>query len=119
MTDQINYLTHEGKAKLEAELRERETSIRREIAERINAAKELGDISESGEYEDAKRHLASTKAASKKLVKFSKITKSSKMSLVTSKRCASAAPSRSVLTVTPLMSHTALWVAPNQIQPKA
>jgi hypothetical protein len=38
MTDQINYLTHEGKAKLEAELRERETSIRREIAERINAA---------------------------------------------------------------------------------
>ncbi|MFM7679235.1 MAG: transcription elongation factor GreA [Roseiflexaceae bacterium] len=55
MTDHINYLTHEGKAKLEAELRERETTIRREIAERINAAKELGDISESGEYEDAKK----------------------------------------------------------------
>ncbi|MEY2845769.1 MAG: hypothetical protein RL076_1315 [Chloroflexota bacterium] len=55
MTDHVNYLTHEGKAKLEAELKERETAIRREIAERINAAKELGDISESGEYEDAKK----------------------------------------------------------------
>ena len=55
MTDHINYLTHEGKAKLEAELKERETVLRREIAERINAAKELGDISESGEYEDAKK----------------------------------------------------------------
>ena len=55
MTDHINYLTHEGKAKLEGELKERETVLRREIAERINAAKELGDISESGEYEDAKK----------------------------------------------------------------
>lgn len=55
MTDHINYLTHAGKENLEAELKERETVLRREIAERINAAKELGDISESGEYEDAKK----------------------------------------------------------------
>lgn len=55
MTVHINYLTNEGKAKLEEELKERETKLRREIAERINAAKELGDISESGEYEDAKK----------------------------------------------------------------
>lgn len=55
MTDHINYLTPAGKANLEAELKERETVLRREIAERINAAKELGDISESGEYEDAKK----------------------------------------------------------------
>jgi transcription elongation factor GreA len=55
MSDRIFYLTPEGKAKLEAELRERETVLRREIAERINQAKEPGDISESGEYEDAKK----------------------------------------------------------------
>lgn len=55
MTVHVNYLTHEGKAKLEEELKNRETVLRREIAERINAAKELGDISESGEYEDAKK----------------------------------------------------------------
>lgn len=55
MTDRITYLTREGKEQLEAELKHKETVERREIAERINAAKELGDISESGEYEDAKK----------------------------------------------------------------
>ena len=55
MTDRITYLTREGKDQLEAELKRLETEGRREIAERINAAKELGDISESGEYEDAKK----------------------------------------------------------------
>lgn len=45
-------------AKLEAELEELTTSGRREVAERISAAKELGDISESGEYEDAKNSQA-------------------------------------------------------------
>jgi transcription elongation factor GreA len=55
MTDRITYLTREGKEQLEAELKQLETIGRREIAERINAAKELGDISESGEYEDAKK----------------------------------------------------------------
>jgi transcription elongation factor GreA len=55
MTDRITYLTREGKDQLEAELKQLETIGRREIAERINAAKELGDISESGEYEDAKK----------------------------------------------------------------
>ena len=55
MTARITYLTREGKEQLEAELKQLETVGRREIAERINAAKELGDISESGEYEDAKK----------------------------------------------------------------
>ncbi|MBU6334643.1 MAG: transcription elongation factor GreA [Chloroflexi bacterium] len=49
------YLTREGRVRLEAELEELTTSGRVDIANRINAAKELGDISESGEYEDAKR----------------------------------------------------------------
>ncbi len=58
MTDKPAYLTREGRAKLEAELEELMTIGRREVAERINAAKELGDISESGEYEDAKNSQA-------------------------------------------------------------
>jgi transcription elongation factor GreA len=49
------YLTREGRVRLEAELEELTTTGRVDIANRINAAKELGDISESGEYEDAKR----------------------------------------------------------------
>ncbi|HMP41748.1 MAG TPA: transcription elongation factor GreA [Roseiflexaceae bacterium] len=52
------YLTRDGRTKLEAELEELTTAGRRDIAARINAAKELGDISESGEYEDAKNQQA-------------------------------------------------------------
>ncbi len=58
MSDRPAYLTRDGRARLEAELEELVTKGRKEIAERINAAKELGDISESGEYEDAKNQQA-------------------------------------------------------------
>lgn len=58
MTDRPAYLTREGRSRLEAELEELSTIGRRQVAERINAAKELGDISESGEYEDAKNAQA-------------------------------------------------------------
>ena len=58
MTDKPAYLTRDGRAKLEAELQDLTTDGRRQVAERINAAKELGDISESGEYEDAKNSQA-------------------------------------------------------------
>ena len=55
MTEQVVYLTPEGKADLEARLEFLRTTRRREVAERIRGAKDDGDISESGEYEDAKR----------------------------------------------------------------
>jgi transcription elongation factor GreA len=58
MTDKTTYLTREGRAKLEAELELLVTVERKQVAERIAAAKELGDISESGEYEDAKKSQA-------------------------------------------------------------
>lgn len=58
MTDKPAYLTRDGRAKLEAELEDLTTNGRKQVAERINAAKELGDISESGEYEDAKNAQA-------------------------------------------------------------
>ena len=58
MSEKTTYLTREGRAKLEAELEELQTDGRKQVAERIAAAKELGDISESGEYEDAKNSQA-------------------------------------------------------------
>lgn len=58
MTDKPTYLTREGRARLEAELDLLQTVERKQVAERIAAAKELGDISESGEYEDAKKSQA-------------------------------------------------------------
>ncbi len=58
MTDRVSYLTAEGLTKLKEEL---ETLIhvrRREIAARIQEAKELGDLSENAEYQEAKNEQA-------------------------------------------------------------
>ena len=53
MSDKPAYLTRDGRAKLEAELEVLQTNGRREVAERIGAAKERGDSSESGERRPA------------------------------------------------------------------
>src|SRR4051794_26048671 len=58
MADNVVYLTPQGKQEIEARLEFLRTTRRREVAERIRAAKDDGDISESGEYEDAKREQA-------------------------------------------------------------
>jgi transcription elongation factor GreA len=52
------FLTPEGLKKLQAELRQLTTEGRRHAAQRIKEARILGDLRESGEYEDAKQHQA-------------------------------------------------------------
>lgn len=52
MTDQV-ILTLDGKKKLEQELQERKKK-RKEIVERIELAKEHGDLSENAEYHEAR-----------------------------------------------------------------
>lgn len=54
LTEKKMYLTKEGHANLKKELEHLLNEERREIAERIKAAKELGDLSENSEYSDAK-----------------------------------------------------------------
>ncbi len=56
MSDQI--ISEEGYSKLEEELQQLSTVKRREIADRIEKAKELGDLSENAEYADAKEAQA-------------------------------------------------------------
>jgi transcription elongation factor GreA len=51
-------MTAERKQEMELELERLRTVRRQEVAERIRSAKDDGDISESGEYEDAKREQA-------------------------------------------------------------
>jgi transcription elongation factor GreA len=51
-------LTQTGYEKLKATITELETVKRREVAERIKAAREFGDISENSEYHDAKNEQA-------------------------------------------------------------
>jgi len=52
------FLTPEGLTKLQDELQELRTEGRRKAALRIKEAKALGDVRESGEYEDAKEFQA-------------------------------------------------------------
>ncbi|HBW73915.1 MAG: Transcription elongation factor GreA [Candidatus Magasanikbacteria bacterium GW2011_GWA2_45_39] len=53
------YLTVEGKAKLQTDLADLKLKLR-EIADRIDKAKELGDLSENAEYHEAKEDYAFT-----------------------------------------------------------
>jgi transcription elongation factor GreA len=58
VTDKPVYLTAEGKTQLEEELNHLKMVRRPEVADRIQQAKMDGDVSESGEYEDAKNEQA-------------------------------------------------------------
>jgi len=51
-------MTPEGYERLKRELEELKTVKRREIVERIKAARALGDLSENFDYQDAKRQQA-------------------------------------------------------------
>ncbi len=48
------YISSEGLEKLKKEVEDLKTVKRREIAERLEAAKALGDLSENAEYQEAK-----------------------------------------------------------------
>jgi transcription elongation factor GreA len=54
MPDQSEYFSEEGLAKLKQELEDCKTKVRQEIAQRLEYAKSLGDLSENSEYQEAK-----------------------------------------------------------------
>ena len=54
MADDDLLMTRADYQKLEREIEQLETSARGEMAERIKAARELGDLKENAEYHDAK-----------------------------------------------------------------
>lgn len=58
MSEKEVFLTREGFDKLEAELEEAKIVKRKEVAERIRAALDFGDISENSEYDQAKNEQA-------------------------------------------------------------
>lgn len=58
MSDRQVVLTPRGLQRIEAELRELQTTRRQDVAEQIRQAKELGDVSENTEYETAKTEQA-------------------------------------------------------------
>ncbi len=54
MSSELNYLTKEGFDKLKSELIEMKGKGRNEIAQSIQRAREMGDLSENAEYDAAK-----------------------------------------------------------------
>jgi len=57
-TNTVEYLTEDGRRRLEEELHFLRTVRRAEIAQRIREAKREGDVSENAGYEDAKHEQA-------------------------------------------------------------
>jgi len=60
MNDETNYLSKEKFDELTAELEHMKTVRRREIAEQLEYARSLGDLSENAEYEEARNLQAAT-----------------------------------------------------------
>lgn len=60
MTEDTNYLSKEKFDELTAELDHLKTVRRREIAEQLEYARSLGDLSENAEYEEARNLQAAT-----------------------------------------------------------
>jgi transcription elongation factor GreA len=58
MTQPIHYLTPEGEAKLRVELAELTGPKREELAKRLRAAIQMGDLSENADYHKAKEDQA-------------------------------------------------------------
>jgi transcription elongation factor GreA len=58
MNDEPNYLTPEGKRKLEEELEHLTTVKRQELSDRLHAAIRQGDLSENADYIQAKEEQA-------------------------------------------------------------
>lgn len=58
MTEGQTFITQEGLEKLREELKTLKAVKRKEIAQRIQEAKELGDLSENAEYVEAKNEQA-------------------------------------------------------------
>jgi len=74
--DQNTFITEEGLIKLEKEVAYLKTEKRKEIAERIREAKELGDLSENAEYTEAKEEQAFIEG---KIIELEYIVKSSQI----------------------------------------
>lgn len=58
MTETIHYFTPQGYEHAQQELETLKTVTRKEIARRIEAAKELGDLRENAEYHEAREEMA-------------------------------------------------------------
>lgn len=67
MTDENNYLTQEKFEELTKELEHLKTAKRKEIAESLEYARSLGDLSENSEYQEAREMQAATEERIKQL----------------------------------------------------
>ncbi|TJX15560.1 transcription elongation factor GreA [Tissierella creatinini] len=76
MTEKDVLLTSEGLAKLENELDDLKSVMRKEVAERIKQALAFGDISENSEYDQAKNEQAKVE---ERIIKLENILRNAKL----------------------------------------
>jgi transcription elongation factor GreA len=72
MTDDNNYLTREKFEELTKELEHLKTTKRKEIAESLEYARSMGDLSENAEYQEAREMQAATEERLNQLEKILK-----------------------------------------------
>ncbi len=75
------FLTPEGLEKIKKEYQELTTKRRKEIAQRIQEARELGDLTENAEYDSAREEQASVEgriAELEEMIKRAKVVKNNK-----------------------------------------
>jgi transcription elongation factor GreA len=58
MTSKVQFLTPEGRGRLEAELEFLQSVKRKEVAANLKSAREDGDLSENAGYQESKREQA-------------------------------------------------------------
>ncbi|PIP87319.1 transcription elongation factor GreA [Candidatus Campbellbacteria bacterium CG22_combo_CG10-13_8_21_14_all_36_13] len=75
MPEEEHYLTEEKKKQFEEELKVLQTVKRKEIAEQLDYAKSLGDLSENAEYHQARAEQANTESRIAKLEHILKYSK--------------------------------------------
>lgn len=83
--EEKQYLSKEKFDQLSEELRELKTEKRREVAEKLEFAKSLGDLSENAEYQEARDDQAKTEdriASLETLLKFAEIVTHKKSDVV-------------------------------------
>ena len=75
MTDENNYITNEKFGELTKELKHLKTTKRKEIAESLEYARSLGDLSENAEYQEAREMQAVAEERIKQLEQILKTPK--------------------------------------------
>lgn len=112
--DKQAFITADGLAKIQKELDELRTVKRKEIASRIQDAKELGDLSENAEYAEAKNEQSFTEG---RIAELEELTKNATIIDDSKKNNHHIVVGSTITVDTPLGRQTYIIVGSNEADP--